>query len=111
MTAAEMEERGISQNVLTIYEEQVRECVCHKEPGENEYDDRELEMITMVMTLNKFGFGAQEIGDYFCLAQRGQETKKERIRMLTRQRRCILDEIHQKEKILGELDYLRHELS
>ena len=80
MTAAEMEERGISQNVLTIY------------------DDRELEMITMVMTLNKFGFGAQEIGDYFCLAQRGQETKTERIRMLTRQRRCILDEIHQKEK-------------
>ena len=33
MTAAEMEERGIYQNVLTIYEEQVRECVCHKEPG------------------------------------------------------------------------------
>ena len=49
-------------------------------------------------SLNKFGFGAQEIADYFCLAQRGQETKTERIRMLTRQRRCILDEIHQKEK-------------
>ena len=30
--------------------------------------------------------------------------------MLKKQRRHILDEIHQKEKILGELDYLRYEL-
>ena len=111
MTAVEIEKRGIPKTVLTIYEEQVREKIYYEESGEKEYDDRELEKITMVMTLKKFGFGNQEIADYFCLEEKGQETKTERIRMLARHRQCILDEIHQKEKILGELDYLRHELS
>ena len=49
----------------------VRERFCRKKSGEKEYDDQKLEKITMVMTLKKFGFGNQEIADYFCLEEKG----------------------------------------
>ena len=49
----------------------MRERFCRKKSGEKEYDDQKLEKITMVMTLKKFGFGNQEIADYFCLEEKG----------------------------------------
>ncbi|MCI9635594.1 MAG: hypothetical protein HFG77_04230 [Hungatella sp.] len=51
--------------------QRVRERFCRKKSGEKEYDDQKLEKITMVMTLKKFGFGNQEIADYFCLEEKG----------------------------------------
>lgn len=101
---------GIPETALKIYEEQVREIFSNKITEENEYSDQELEKISMVMTLQRFGFDDQEIGAFFGLAKKGQRTKQARLQMLQRRRNHILEEIHQKEKILDELDYIRYEL-
>ena len=52
----------------------------------------------------------EEIGTFFSLEKEGEITRERRLRMLGKRRSRLLDEIHQKEKLLGELDYLQYEL-
>lgn len=112
MTASEMKKQyGIPETVLRIYEEQVRKKSTDKTAEVLEYNDTELDEISKMMTLQRLGFGEKEIGDFFCLEKKGQITKETRMKMLRKQRNRILDEIHQKEKILGELDYIWYALS
>lgn len=112
MTASEIKKQyDIPETVLRICEEQVRKIHTGKRTEELEYSDFELDEISKMITLLQFGFGEKEIGDFFGLEKKGQMTKTTRLKMLKKQRNRILDEIHQKEKILGELDYLVYGLS
>lgn len=112
MTASELKKQyGIPETALKIYEEQVRKKSTDKTAEELDYSDAELEEISKMMTLQRLGFSEKEIGNFFCLEKKGQITKDARLKMLWKQRNHILDEIHQKEKILGELDYIRYGLS
>lgn len=111
MTASEIKKTyGISEDVLNTYEIQVKEKISDIKTGEDGYSDQELEKISMVITLQEIGFHEQEIGEFFRLAEKGTITKDARRRMLLKQRNRILDEIHRKEKILEELDYIRYGL-
>ena len=78
--------------------------------GAWQYDDQDLERLSIIMTLHDIGFTSGEVEEYMRLLLSGQSTEEERMRMLNRQRRTTLDEIHFKEQQLSRLDYLRYEI-
>jgi DNA-binding transcriptional MerR regulator len=75
------------------------------------YDDRDLERLSMIMTLHDIGFNNSEIETYMRLLLTGESTDSERLRMLNLKRDSALDEIHLKERQLQRLDYLRHKIN
>ena len=76
-----------------------------------QYDDSDLERLSMIMTLHDVGFTGSEIETYMRLLQEGDHTKELRMQMLTQKRDHALDEIHFKEAQLARLDYLRHSIN
>lgn len=73
-----------------------------------QYDDRDLEFLSLVMTLQQAGFHGKEIESYVRLILNGDTTKKLRAKMLNQKRVDILDEIHRLEEQINRLDYLRY---
>ena len=65
-----------------------------------QYDNADLERLSIIMTLHDIGFTAEE----------GDHTAAQRLSMLERKRSAALEEIHFKERQLQRLDYLRHEI-
>lgn len=111
MTGEEIRKRyQIPKAALTVYDKQVRTLFYGDGTGEGEYDDRDVERIGMVMTYQRMGFEDQEVGAFFRMEQEGEATREQRLHILKKHRLRILDEIHKKERILGELDFLRYEL-
>jgi DNA-binding transcriptional MerR regulator len=78
--------------------------------GAWQYDDVDLERLSMIMTLHDIGFENSEVETYMRLLLEGDGTEAERMRMLNRKRTTALDEIHWKQKQLDRLDYLRHKI-
>lgn len=74
------------------------------------YDDTDLERLSMIMALHDMGFEKEEIEIYMRLMIKGDITRRERMKMLDAKRMEMLDEIHLKEKQLARMDYLRHEM-
>lgn len=79
--------------------------------GSWHYDDRDIERLSMIITLHDIGFTNEEIGKYMLLMMQGKISEKERIKMLNKKRNGILDEVHLKEKKISRLDYLRYEIN
>ena len=75
-----------------------------------QYDDQDLERLSMIMTLHDIGFSNKEVETYMRLFLDGKSTENERLRMLNKLRNDALDEIHFKEKQLERMDYLRHKI-
>lgn len=78
--------------------------------GSWQYDDSDLEKLSLIMTLHDIGFNTEEIETYMRLLLEQQDTDKERLRMLEKKRAEALDEIHFREKQLDRLDYLRYKI-
>lgn len=78
--------------------------------GAWQYDEQDLERLGTIMTLHDVGFTSGEVEEYMRLLLSEQSTDEERMRMLNRQRRTTLDEIHFREQQLSRLDYLRYEI-
>ena len=79
--------------------------------GSWHYDDRDIERLSMIITLHDIGFTNEEIGKYMLLMMQGKISEKERIKMLNKKKNGILDEVHLKEKQISRLDYLRYEIN
>ena len=75
-----------------------------------QYDDADLERLSIIMTLHDIGFTAEEVETYLRLLLEGDHTAAQRLSMLERKRSAALEEIHFKERQLQRLDYLRHEI-
>lgn len=75
-----------------------------------QYDDEDIERLSMIMTLHDIGFENDEIAQYMRLLLQGDSTRAERMRILKQQRDKTLDEIHFQERRLDCLDYLRHQM-
>ncbi len=100
----------IPRNIMEEYE---RWGGCHagkKVMGAWQYDDHDLESLSMMMTLYDIGFAGEEVEMYMGLVFQGIDSKEERLRLLEQKRRRLLDEIHFQEKKLDQLDYLRYEI-
>ena len=78
--------------------------------GEWQYDDQDIERLSMIMTLHEIGFDKGEVEAYMRLMLEGENTRQQRIAMLNQKRGRTLDEIHFKEKQIEYMDYLRYEM-
>ena len=78
--------------------------------GAWQYDEEDIERLSMIMTLHDIGFEHDEIASYMRLRLQGDSTLAERTRILKQQRDKTLDEIHFRERRLDRLDYLRHQI-
>jgi DNA-binding transcriptional MerR regulator len=78
--------------------------------GAWQYDNSDLERLSMIMTLHDIGFGNEEVETYMRLLLEGESTESERMLMLNQKRDSALDEIHFRERQLDRLDYLRHKI-
>ncbi len=75
-----------------------------------QYDDTDIERLSLIMTLHDVGFESAEIETYMKLLLEQTNTEAKRLRMLDQKRKSMLDEIHFREKQLARLDYLRHHI-
>lgn len=75
------------------------------------YSDRDIENISMIMTLYDAGFDDAEVKKYieFCLSD--EDTADKRAAMLAKKRKHTLDEIHSKQKQLEGIEYLRYKVA
>ena len=75
--------------------------------GAWQYDDRDIERLSMIMTLQDIGFSNNDIETYMRLMLEGDSSEQERLRMLSDKRSNTLDESHFRDRPRGRLDYLR----
>lgn len=75
-----------------------------------EYDEKDIERLSTIISLKKVGLHVQDILRYLKLTTDGVETVTERISILSNQRQELMDCIHQYQKNLDCLDYLIYEL-
>lgn len=78
--------------------------------GAWQYDEKDIERLSTIMTLHDIGFTNEEIERYMKLLLMGEATKYERMDMLNKKRKGSLDEIHFREKQVDRLDYLHYEI-
>ena len=78
--------------------------------GAWQYDDTDLERLSMIMTLHDVGFENAEIETYMKLLLEQEGTEAQCLRILDEKRGRTLDEIHFREKQLERLDYLRYHI-
>ena len=85
--------------------------VVKKVMGVWQYDDTDIERLSLIMTLHDIGFSNAQVKEYMQLTMKEDVTKQERLAMLDQLRNQALDEIHFKEKQLERMDYLRYAIS
>ncbi len=109
MTMEEASERyHIPVAVLRAYESWGLCGAVKKVMGAWQYDDEDLERLSLILTLHDIGFTAEEVETYMRLLLEERESGRERLRMLNERRRAALAEIHVRERQLLRLDELRH---
>ena len=112
MTMQEASEQyHIPLKILREYENWGLGGEVKKVMGDWQYDDRDLERLSTIMTLHDVGFTNEEIEIYMRLLLQGCSTENRRMQMLNKKRVTALDEIHFREKQLDRLDYLRYEIT
>jgi DNA-binding transcriptional MerR regulator len=108
MTISEVSERyKIPVQRLKEYKKHGLCPASEKSADTEQYDNTDIERLSLITTLNDVGFELQEIKTYLLLMQR-EETENLRLSMLERKRSLTLDEIHLRERQLTQLDYIRH---
>lgn len=111
MTINEASERyHIPVEVLKEYESWGLCDEVKKVMGVWQYDDQDIQRLSMIMTLHDVGFDNSEVEAYMRLLLEGNSTEKERLDMLNKKRGATLDELHFKQKQLDRVDYLRYKI-
>ena len=111
MTINEASERyNIPIEVLKEYESWGLCDEVRRVRGVWQYDDQDIQRLSMIMTLHDVGFDNSEVESYMRLLLEGDSTEKERLDMLNKKRGVTLDELHFKQKQLDRVDYLRYKI-
>ncbi len=109
MTIQEASERyEIPLDILREYESWGLRVSVKNVTGQ--YDDQDIERLSMIMTLHDIGFDSSQAEEYMRLFLKKEDTSQQRLKMLDRQRKIALDEIHLREKQLERMDYLRFKI-
>lgn len=110
MTLFEASEKyNIPPEIIKDYE---MRCLCGKEKnsaGAHQYDDADLENLSIIITLRDMGFTADETEKYMLCKLAGEKDNK-LLCMLNKKRNELLNDIHSMETQLQRLDYLRYKL-
>ena len=101
---------NIPLDILREYESWGLCDTVKKVMGVWEYDDQDIERLSMIMTLHDIGFTKDEVESYMRLMPQGKSTEAQRLNILNKRRSTTLDEIHFREMQLDRLDYLRHKI-
>ena len=111
MTIDEASKRyNIPLDILKAYESWRLCSAVKKVMGDWQYDDTDLERLSLIMTLHDIGFENPDIETYMKLLLERENTEEQRMRLLDKKRRTILEDIHFREKQLSQLDYLRYHI-
>lgn len=111
MTIKEASERyQIPMEILKEYESWELCGAVKKVMGAWQYDDQDLERLSLIMTLHDIGFQKEEVEEYMRLLLEKDNSQQQRMQMLNKRRGVTLDEIHFREKQLERLDYLRFKI-
>lgn len=111
MTRSEVRTKyNIPADILVKYEEWNLRNIDNAGSDEWYYDYKDIELISLIMTLYNIGFSDEEVGKYMRLYEKNDKSKSERLCMLNNKRHDLLEEIHDKENKLEDIDYLRFEL-
>ena len=111
MTRSEVRTKyNIPADILVKYEEWNLRNIYNAGSDEWYYDYKDIELISIIMTLYNIGFSDEEVGKYMRLYEKNDKSKSERLCMLNNKRHDLLEEIHDKENKLEDVDYLRFEL-
>lgn len=111
MTIKEASQRyRIPIKILKEYESWGLCGAVKKVMGSWQYDEQDIERLSLIMTLKDMGFDSGEVETYMRLTLEGSHTQPQRIAMLNQRRGKTLDEIHFKERQIANMDYLRHEM-
>lgn len=78
--------------------------------GAWQYDEEDVERLSLIMTLHDVGFSKEEVESYMRLLLEGENTEAKRMKMLDAHRNGTLDETHFKQRQLDRLDYLRYKI-
>lgn len=78
--------------------------------GAWQYDEEDIERLSLIMTLHDVGFSKEEVERYMRLLLEGENTEEKRMKMLDTHRDGTLDEIHFRQRQLDRLDYLRYKI-
>lgn len=110
MTIEEASEKYcIPIKILREYEQMNLCGTVKKVMGQWQYDEQDLERLSMIITLHDIGFSNEDIDEYMHLLLSG-ENEENCLKMLNEKRKSTLDKIHFYEKQISNLDYLRHEI-
>ena len=101
---------NIPLDILREYESWGLCGAVKKVMGAWQYDDQDIERLSMIMTLHDIGFLNDEVESYMRLLLKGESTEAQRLDMLNKRRSATLDEIHFREMQLDRMDYLRHKI-
>lgn len=71
------------------------------------YQEKDIERLSLIITLHDIGLTGQEVEQYMKLSEGGAATKQQRLAILNKRRVEVLDEIHVREAQLIRLDNLR----
>lgn len=78
--------------------------------GIREYEDKDIKILSKVITLKNLELNISEISRYIKLMNLGLDGDNERIKILNKKRNILLDEIHDKQKNIDCLDYIIYEI-
>ncbi len=110
MTLPEASRRfHIDEEKLLYYEENGL-FDCHKQPdGGIDYCEETLEYVGLIDLLLKAGLDMETLKTYLASLGDDSVSNEAQIKILMKQRYALLDDIHGKEKVLHQLDYVIHE--
>ena len=106
MTLAEAEKKfNLPMDTLKQY---VSFGFIHKKQNDSQaedYMDQDFERLGLIETLMSAGFTAEETRKYLSLTE-NMGTGEEQIRMLRKHRYIVLDDIHKRQQLLDQLDFM-----
>ncbi len=100
---------NIGVNKLKSYEENGLFSHQPLADGTFDYTQTDIRRIGLIHSLLKSGMEMEELKKYLYLLDEKADSEEEQIRILQKQRYKLLDEIHDKQQSLDELDYMIRE--
>lgn len=102
MTKEEIcEKYNIPSKLYDKYEFVSREACC---------EESALDVISMLMTLYEIGFDEEEADSFAVLYFSNGDSVSQQLDMLTKKREEILSKLHERQKQLDNIDFLRYKL-
>jgi len=74
-----------------------------------QYDDEDIQKLSLIITLTEAGLTKSQIECYMRLAEK-DSTENRRMELLNKQREQVLAQIHVLEQQIEKLDYLRYQI-